>query len=135
MINGQAAAHVQKRANKKNIVGFTHQTVQMKTVGFKEMARSTSFWGLLIFGPAYGLLPSKEDHYRQSAGAKFELFSNVRGRKVLLTTEGTNKHIKHEDGGNFDTINVCYLPDPDPNESSSSTSSIDTHPQVTKRAA
>lgn len=126
MLNGQATAHVQKRANKKHIVGFTHNTVQMKTVGFKEMARSTGFWGLLIFGPAYGLLPSKEDHYRQSAGAKFELFSNVRGKKVLLTTEGTNRHNKHEDGGNFDTINVCYLPDPDPNENSSCASSVDT---------
>lgn len=52
MINGQAPAHVQKRARKKNIIGFTHNTVPIKAVRMMDFVKSTSLLGLLIFWAA-----------------------------------------------------------------------------------
>ncbi|KAI1956682.1 hypothetical protein LOZ58_006184 [Ophidiomyces ophidiicola] len=133
MINGQATAHVQKRAKKKNVVGFTHNTVQMGRVGFIELAKFTKLWALLVFGPAYGLLPGEEDHFRQSAGAEFEFFASVRDKKVLLTTEATTKHQVHTDGGSFEAINVCFLPEKEPSPACSSVWEAK-QPQVTSKA-
>jgi hypothetical protein len=64
MINGQAASHVEKRALRKTATGFTHNTVSTKPVRMRDLARHTGFWSLLLFGPGYGFLPSKEDYDR-----------------------------------------------------------------------
>jgi hypothetical protein len=50
MINGQASAHVRKRARKKNIIGFTHNTVLIKAVRMMDFVKSTSLLGVLILG-------------------------------------------------------------------------------------
>ncbi|WEW60908.1 hypothetical protein PRK78_006396 [Emydomyces testavorans] len=122
MINGQATAHVQKRAKTKNVVGFTHNTVKMKRIGLLELTKFTKLWALIVFGPAYALLPSEEDHFRQSAGAQFEVCTNVRDKSVLLTTEPTSEHQTSSDGGNVEAINVCFLVKKNPVAPSNSTS-------------
>lgn len=111
LINGQAAEHVQKRARKKNIVGFTHGTLRAEAVKFMDLARSTRAWNVLLFGPAFTLLPSAEDHSRQSAGAEFDMGLDVRGRQVLFTTEITDGHRVDADGANVEAINVCFNPE------------------------
>lgn len=134
MINRQATAYVQKRAKKKNIVGFTHETVKMKRVGLKELAGFAKPWALMVFGPGYALLPSEEDHFRQSAGAQFEFCAGVRDKKVLLTTEATSEHQTNSDGGSVDAINVCYLADEERRaRSPSSVSSESKQPQVSTK--
>jgi hypothetical protein len=112
MINGQAASHVEKRALKKTVIGFTHNTVKTRPVRMRELARYTGFWGLLLFGPGYSFLPSKEDHDRQATGAVFEFRVDVRGKSVILTTEETNRHNKREGDGNVEAINAFYSPEP-----------------------
>jgi hypothetical protein len=111
MINGQAAAHVEKRALKRRVISFTHNTVKTTPVRMRDLARYTGFWRILLFGPAYGFLPSKEDHDRQATGASFE-FRVDRGKSVILTTEETDRHNKREGDGNVEAINVCYAPEP-----------------------
>ncbi|EAS27934.1 uncharacterized protein CIMG_09138 [Coccidioides immitis RS] len=130
LINRQATAHVQKRAKKKDVVGFTHNTVDMKTVGVLELARFTKLWALIIFGPAYALLPSEEDHFRQSVGADFEVCSAVRDKQVLLTTAATTERQAHTDDGNFESINVCFLANRDWRSPGSATSLETTEPHV-----
>ena len=112
MINGQAASHVEKRPLRRTVIGFTHNTVKTKPVRIRDLARYTGFWYLLLFGPGYGFLPTKEDHNRQTTGANFEFRINVRGKSVILTTEETNRHNKREGDGNVEVINVCYSPEP-----------------------
>ncbi|KIX03186.1 uncharacterized protein Z518_06738 [Rhinocladiella mackenziei CBS 650.93] len=108
LLNGEASGHVQKRASNRKVVGFTHKTVTPRPLGLRDLAISASFWPLVIFGPAYTLLPSEEDHDRQSMGAKFELGVRVRGKKVIFTTETTDRHNTKPDGTNVGSINVCH---------------------------
>lgn len=110
LINGQAAAHVQKRARKKDIIGFTHGTIPAEAVKFMDLARSSKAWNVLLFGPAHALLPSAEDHSRQSAGAEFDMALDIRDKKVLFTTEMTDGHQVDADGANVEAINVCFAP-------------------------
>jgi hypothetical protein len=110
MINGQASAHVTKRPSNKRVIGFAHKSVDKKAVRVRDLARFSNLWSLLIFGPAYALLPSEADHGRQSEGASFELHVRVRGEPVILTTESTNRHSKQADGANIEAINVFCTP-------------------------
>jgi hypothetical protein len=112
LINGQAAAHVDKRAMRKTVIGFAHKTAKTKPVRMRDLAKHTDFWALLLFGPGYVFLPSKEDHDRQSTGARFEFRVNVRGKSVIFTTEETDRHNKHDGNGNAEAINVCYCTEP-----------------------
>lgn len=114
MINGKAADHVEKRASRTRVIGFTHKTVEPRKVRTRDLAKMCSPLALLLFGPAYVLLPSKADHSRQSDGASFELNVLVRGKPVIFTTETTNKHSKDADERNVEAINVCYVPIPEP---------------------
>jgi hypothetical protein len=122
MINGDASAHVQKRGSSRNVIGFMHKTVKTRRVRMRDLINMTDFWPLVFFGPAYVLLPSRADHERQSAGAKFELRVSVRGKPVLFTTEDTNRHNTKPDGSNVEAINVCY--DPDSAQPTTTTASI-----------
>jgi hypothetical protein len=110
MINGQASAHVTKRSSKKRVIGFAHKSVDTKAVGIRDLAKSSTLWSFLVFGPAYTLLPSEADHARQSEGASFELNVRVRDDLVVLTTESTNRHSKRVDGANVEAINVFCTP-------------------------
>ncbi|KIW14277.1 hypothetical protein PV08_07059 [Exophiala spinifera] len=112
MLNGEASGHVQKRASRKKILGFTHKTVTPRPLRIKDLCTFTSVWSLIVFGPAYALLPSISDHERQSAGAQFELTIRVRGKKVVFSTESTNRHNRKPDGSNVGAINVCYQATP-----------------------
>jgi hypothetical protein len=85
-----------------------------------DLTKMTAFWPALLFGPGYAFLPSVADHERESAGAKFELHLKVRGKSVLFTTAGTDRHNTKADGSNVESINVCYEPagtgpEPQPN--------------------
>jgi hypothetical protein len=108
MINGEASAHVQKRSSRRKVLGFMHKTVQTRTMKITDLVKLTGFWPLLLFGPAYALLPSIADHERQSAGLQYEMNVNVRGKSVLFTTESTDRHNKKADGSSLGAINVCY---------------------------
>src|SRR5260221_6947374 len=72
MINGEASSHVSKRALKRRAIGFTQNSVEFKSVKMRDLMKLSSFWGFIIFGPTYTLLPSLADHERQSAGLEFE---------------------------------------------------------------
>jgi hypothetical protein len=110
MINGETAAHVNKQASKRRSIGFTHNTVDAKEVRMRDLVRFTKWWSGLLFGPAYSLLPTEEDHARQSRGAEFELHVDVRGKDVIFTTGNTDVHCKDSEGFNVESINVCYIP-------------------------
>ncbi|EEP80347.1 predicted protein [Uncinocarpus reesii 1704] len=135
LINRQATAHVQKRAKKKNVVGFTHNTVEMKTVGIRELASFTKLWALIVFGPAYALLPSEKDHFRQSTGADFEIRTSVREHPILLTTAATTERQAHSDDGNFENINVCFLANGERLSPTSSISCESKQPHVDEKTA
>jgi hypothetical protein len=114
MINGKASEHILKRTSKTRIIGFTHGTVKARPVLIRDLAKVSGFWGFLLFGPAYALLPTKDDHARLSAGVNFELNVKVRNKAVIFTTEGTSAHSKDGEGENVEAINVCYIPPPPP---------------------
>jgi len=106
MINGESSSHISKRVLKRRIIGFTHNSIEFKTVGMIDLMKLSSFWSLIIFGPAYTMLPSVAEHERQSAGLEFEFHVQVRGKRVVFTTSMTNRHAK-SDGANVEAINVC----------------------------
>ena len=115
MINGQAVNFVKKRLPSRRVIGFTgtQKTVKPRRVSVWDFVRATSFRGvlcLLIFGPAYLLLPTEEDRDRTANRTKFKLSMMVRGHPVVLTTSNTNAHATDDDGGSWEAINVCYRP-------------------------
>ena len=110
MINGKAADHVHKRVSSTRVVGFAHGTVDALNVRTRDLARMCAFWQLALFGPAYALLPTKEDHDNRSEGTNFELNIDVRGRRVVFTTETTSRHCKDSVGRNVEAFNVCCVP-------------------------
>ena len=109
MINGQALAYVQKRHSKRTSIGFTQGSVTMRPVRTRDLAKSNHLWSLILFGSAYALLPSGEDHLRQAAGAEYEFVIRLREKNVLFTTADTGRHQAVADGGTIESINVCYL--------------------------
>ncbi|KAK3935735.1 hypothetical protein QBC46DRAFT_346280 [Diplogelasinospora grovesii] len=44
-----------------------------------------TWFDILIFGPAYALLPSREDMDRQSEDTNFEFNFDVRGDRITFT--------------------------------------------------
>ena len=115
MINGQAVNFVKKRLPSRRVIGFTgtQKTVKPRRVSVWDFVRATSLNGvlcLLLFGPAYLLLPTEEDRDRTANRAKFKMSMMVRGHPVVLTTSNTNAHATDDDGGSWEAINVCYRP-------------------------
>jgi hypothetical protein len=114
-INGHAVEYYQKRVSRTKAIGFTHGSIQAREVRLSDILAVKAIWGvfcLLLFGPAYALLPTAADASRQSANTQFELHVTVRGHPVVLTTEGTDRHSKDAEGVNYETINVCYRHQP-----------------------
>jgi hypothetical protein len=120
MINGQAVNFVKKRPTLRQVIGFTKMSKTAKSrrvsvwdfVG-ETSSRDTNFRDvlcLLLFGPAYLLLPTHEDRERTANRAKFQLSMMVRGHPVVLTTANTDAHAMNDDGGSWEAINVCYQP-------------------------
>jgi hypothetical protein len=117
-INGQAVDHNKKRTSSedKTPLSFCKGTAPTAPVGFVEILAAGfdrqlgKMCGLLLFGPAYGLLPTRRDNERTSKGTQFDFFVDVRGEKVVLTTRTTDSHSQTSSGENIESINVCYMP-------------------------
>jgi hypothetical protein len=112
-INGQALEHFKKRQARSTPIGFSFGTAKARAVKLRDLINPRSFREVilfLVFGPAYSLLPSAEDHARQSSDTQFNFHISVRGRPVVLTTMRTDKHITNADEVNVETINVCCQP-------------------------
>jgi hypothetical protein len=124
MINGQAVNFVKKRPTLRQVIGFTQkpETAKSQSVSETDKSRRVSVWDivgktsfrdvlcLLLFGPAYLLLPTEKDRDRTVDYAKFSLEMKVKGHSVLLTTANTDAHATDNDGGSSEAINVCYKP-------------------------
>jgi hypothetical protein len=108
MINGEASAHVTKRPSQKRPLGFSHGTVKMERVGIRELMRLSKIGRFMVFGPGVALLPTAADHQRQSAETRFEFGVRVRGKRVLFTTQSTDRR-NNRDPTDV-SINVCYQP-------------------------
>lgn len=111
-INGHAFEHYKKRRAAEAPISFTSGTVPSSIITFGDILKTNKakdFFGVLLFGPAYALLPSRQDHDRTSSGIDFDLNVNVRGSDVLLTTRTTASHTRGKDGSNAEAINVCYV--------------------------
>ncbi|KAF8247300.1 hypothetical protein K440DRAFT_654873 [Wilcoxina mikolae CBS 423.85] len=112
-INGQAREQCNKRLKKSKAIGFTLGTAKPRPVLMSDLLHASSYreiLSLVVFGPAFALLPSEEDHASQSADAKFSLHVPVRDKLVVMTTENTSKHSRNAEGISLEAINVCYRP-------------------------
>lgn len=111
-INGQAVEYVDKRAAKTRAIGFTYGTAKASKASLWNLIQIESIgdaMALAFFGPMFFLLPSSADVFRESEGVKFQVATSVRGQRVMLTTDETDRHSK--DVGDFlEPINVCYVP-------------------------
>jgi hypothetical protein len=117
-INGLAADFVQKRKIKQRSIGFTEGSLTAHYVTWFQLSRHMKWLELiplLLFGPAYALLPSGADAKQKSDEIAFELKVNVRNHSVIFTTESTNRHEKKEEE-NIEAINVCYQPPVEPTQ-------------------
>jgi hypothetical protein len=115
-INGQSVEYTKKRISVRRGVGFTYETVKAREVQLRDLVKITSVVDMLLFllfGPAYALLPTRADQSRVSTGTQFALTTSIRRAIVMLTTAGTDRHSKDEQGVNLEAINVCYRPPAD----------------------
>jgi hypothetical protein len=111
-INGHAVDHYKKRRAQQVPLSFTSGTVPMSKVRFVDIFaanRWRNFFGVVLLGPAFALLPRNSDHERTSADVDFDLVTKVRDREILLTTRATEQHAKGRNGTNVEPINVCYI--------------------------
>ncbi|KAJ5776444.1 uncharacterized protein N7511_001455 [Penicillium nucicola] len=115
-INGQALDHYKKRRRRQkdqaNSLSFAEGTIPISRIRFFDIVTShgvKNLFELLLFGPAYILLPRKEDHGRTSAETGIDFRVQVRDMTALLTTRATNAHMKTKYGENVEAINVCYI--------------------------
>jgi len=74
------------------------------------MNKASNMLQVLFLGPAYALLPERNDHIRTSMNLQFELAAKVRNGIAVLTTQRTDGHALSSDGENIEAINVCVLP-------------------------
>jgi len=111
-INGQALNFVKKRPSPRRVIGLAQGTRMpwrvrvWDTIGVVNVRDVVC---LLLFGPAYFLLPTEHDRDRTSMRTEFELRMTVRGHPVVITTSSTSKHDVDGDGNNVEAVNVCYL--------------------------
>lgn len=112
-INGHAVDYTKKRVSGRKNIGFVYGKLKSHLVRGRDLIRTASVWdvlSLLLFGPAFTLLPTSAEHTLESEGAHFQLIATVRGEHITMTTGGTNKHGKDKQGANLEAINVCLLP-------------------------
>ncbi|KAH8694944.1 hypothetical protein BGW36DRAFT_299950 [Talaromyces proteolyticus] len=107
MINGESSSHVSKRALKKRILGFIHGSIRHVPVGMGELMKLSTVGTMILFGPAYTLLPTAADHERQSTGVEYEFHASVRGKQVIFTTSKTDRHAEADDYP-VEAINVFF---------------------------
>ncbi|KAI9786935.1 MAG: hypothetical protein M1839_005166 [Geoglossum umbratile] len=113
IINMHEVEHIKKRSPITRPISFTQGTINPQPARLRDLIRATPLRNLmhiLLLGPAYILLPTKEDQARQSSNTQFQLDIIVRGESVVLTTRPTDKHSKDEKGENVESLNVCYRP-------------------------
>jgi len=111
-INGQALNFVKKRPSPRRVIGLAQGTRMPWRVRVWDIIGAVNVRDvvcLLLFGPAYFLLPTEHDRDRTSMRTEFELRMTVRGHPVVITTSGTSKHDVDGDGNNMEAVNVCYL--------------------------
>ncbi|KAF8542720.1 hypothetical protein BDD12DRAFT_875815 [Trichophaea hybrida] len=115
-INRQALKHCNKRYSKDDTsIGFIQGTAKPRRVRMRDLLQTEgrSTWDKLcfvVFGPAYALFPTSEDFQRLSNYTKYNLHVDVRGKPVVMTTEGTDSHLTNKKGMSLESISVCYLP-------------------------
>ncbi|EXJ53685.1 uncharacterized protein A1O5_13137 [Cladophialophora psammophila CBS 110553] len=125
-INGQAVDHYKKRSSTSSALSFTNHDSDVSSsttghagnltacrIGFMDiltMTKASDIAHVFFLGPAYTLLPDKQDHIRTSRNLQFDLFAEVRGNTVVLTTQPTNEHALTGEGTNVEAVNVCLLP-------------------------
>lgn len=110
-INGQATDYANKRVSKTQAIGFTHGNVRPCQCDLHDLIKLHNirdWFALIIFGPAYFLLPSSSDQSRSSEIVDFQITASVRGQTVMFTTGATTRHGKDEDGRPLEPINVSY---------------------------
>lgn len=112
-INGHAVDYTKKRASARKSIGFSYGRIKAHQMRVRDLLRTSTvsdvLW-LLLFGPAYILLPTSADHALESEGAQFQLTANVRGETIVMTTGSTDKHSRDKQGASLEAINVCYRP-------------------------
>ena len=111
-INGQALTFAKKRPSPRRVIGLAQGDTMPSRVGIRDVVGALSVkdvFCLLLFGPAYFLLPTEHDRDRTSMRTEFELRMSVRGHPIVFTTAGTNMHDRGSDGSNLEAVNVCYL--------------------------
>ena len=121
-INGEAVDHYKRRPLSDAHLSFSRGTVPVSSVGFFEILftnRLRNLFGVLLFGPAFALMPRRADDDRTSEETKFDLKVKVGpapgiesgSSTVLFTTRRTDRHGRGKEGRNFEAINVCYIED------------------------
>jgi hypothetical protein len=128
-INGEAVDHFKKRRRQDQeqaaLLSFTEGTIPVSRIGFLDILATSrgvgNLFKVLIFGPAYALLPMKEDHQRRSAETRIDFRIRVRDMSVLFTNRATNAHMKTKSGDNIEAINVCYIESQKVGDSSANT--------------
>jgi hypothetical protein len=111
-INGQALNFFKKRPSPRQVIGLAQGTKMPWRVGMWDIIGALNIKDvvcLLLFGPAYLLLPTEHDRDRTSMRTEFELRMTVRGHPVVITTSGTSKHDVDGSGNSVEAVNVCYL--------------------------
>ena len=117
-INGQAINFTQKRKMHARPVSFAQgscvtpapSSLRGLVAWNQGKGRLFPIWlAIALFGPGFMLLPTAEEVRQNAEELTFELDADVRGHRVLLTTEGTDRH-QTEGGENVDAINVCFHP-------------------------
>ncbi|KAI9857218.1 MAG: hypothetical protein M1813_008580 [Trichoglossum hirsutum] len=114
IINMHEVEHIKKRTPTTRPISFTQGTINPQRARLRDLVIATplrKILHLLLFGPAYILLPTEEDQARRSSDTQFQFDVNVRGESVILTTRPTEKHSKDEKGANVEILNVCYRPE------------------------
>lgn len=123
-INDNVVNFIQKRKHKHVSIGFTESLLTPHPVTWSQLIhgiRQLGILTILLFGPAYSLIPSHTEARENSNEISFDLELNVREHSVIFTTGSTDRHDRQGED-NIEAINVCYIGriNKAPNESSSS---------------
>ncbi|KAI9768684.1 MAG: hypothetical protein M1840_004679 [Geoglossum simile] len=108
IINMHEVEHIKKRSPITRPISFTQGTINPQPARLRGATPSSNIMHILLLGPAYTLLPSKEDQARQSSDTQFQLDITFRGESVILTTGPTNNHSTDAKGENAEILSVCH---------------------------
>jgi hypothetical protein len=112
LINNQALEHVQKRRQPNyGRIGFLYGPSTPAQLRFWKLLRLVHLRNaaaVFLFGPVYVLLPTKNEHGRDSTSVDFQMIVSVRNSSVVFTTDTTREH-KRIGNNNVEAINVGIL--------------------------